>query len=63
MAGEIFISFDTANRQANNLNHSTLTEIAFLFIHGILHILGYEHKEEKDFKLMMDLTNQILSLK
>ena len=63
MAGEIFISLDTAKRQAEKLDHDLLTEVRFLFVHGVLHILGYEHKEEKDFKMMMDLTNQILTLK
>jgi len=63
MAGEIFISFPTAKKQAKDLGHATIIEIAFLFVHGILHILGYEHKEEKDFQLMMNLTNQILAIK
>ena len=63
MIGEIFISLPTAKKQAEELGHEPLTEIIFLFVHGILHILGYEHKEEKDFQIMMDLTNQILALK
>ena len=63
MAGEIFISLPTAKKQAEELGHDPLTEVRFLFVHGILHILGYEHSDEKDFKVMMDLTNQILALK
>lgn len=63
MAGEIFISVPTAIKQAEKLEHEPLTEMRFLFVHGVLHILGYEHKEEKDFQVMMDLTNQILALK
>ncbi len=63
VAGEIFISLPTAKIQAEKAGHDALTEVRFLFVHGVLHILGYEHKEEKDFKIMMDLTNQILALK
>jgi len=58
--GEIFISVPTATLQAKKQGHDLLTEIKFLFVHGVLHILGYEHKEEKDFKIMMDLTSEIL---
>lgn len=63
MAGEIFISLPKAKKQAEDLGHEPLTEVLFLFVHGVLHILGYEHTEEKDFQIMMDLTNQILALK
>lgn len=60
MIGEIFISVDTAEKQAKKLDHDLLTELKFLFVHGVLHILGYEHSSEENFQLMMDLTNQIL---
>ncbi|MBU1446216.1 rRNA maturation RNase YbeY [Patescibacteria group bacterium] len=58
--GEIFISVPTAKKQAKERGHETLTEIKFLFVHGVLHILGYEHQTEKDFQIMMELTNEIL---
>lgn len=60
MVGEIFISVETAKKQAKKLNHDLLTEIKFLFVHGVLHILGYEHSGERDFEIMMDLTNEIM---
>lgn len=60
VVGEIFISVPVAKSQAKEREHNMLTEIKFLFVHGVLHILGYEHKDEKDFKIMMDLTNEIL---
>jgi probable rRNA maturation factor len=60
VVGEIFISVPVAKLQAKERNHDMLTEIKFLFVHGVLHILGYEHKNENDFKIMMDLTNEIL---
>lgn len=44
--GEIYISLDTAKRQAAEYNHSIEREIAFLTVHGLLHLLGYNHGEE-----------------
>jgi probable rRNA maturation factor len=62
-AGEIFISYETAKRQAVENHMDELDELKFLFVHGILHILGYEHQSEKDFQTMMNLTNEILAIK
>jgi len=42
--GSIVISIDMAKKVANSLKHSVDDEIALLFIHGLLHILGYEHE-------------------
>ena len=42
--GSIIISVDKAKEVANNLNHSTDEEITLLFIHGLLHLLGYDHE-------------------
>lgn len=63
VAGEIFISYETAERQARENYMDILDELKFLFVHGILHILGYKHKSEKDFQTMMNLTNEILAIK
>jgi len=42
--GSIIISVDKAKEVASNLNHSTDEEITLLFIHGLLHLLGYDHE-------------------
>lgn len=63
VAGEIFISFETTQHQAEENQMEILDELKFLFVHGILHILGYEHQSEKDFQTMMNLTNEILAIK
>ena len=42
--GSIIISVDTAKRVANELGHSVEDEIKLLFIHGLLHLLGYDHE-------------------
>ncbi|QNO16578.1 rRNA maturation RNase YbeY [Alkalicella caledoniensis] len=46
--GEIYISIDTARRQAQEYQHSLTREIAFLTVHGLLHLLGYDHGDEPD---------------
>lgn len=63
VAGEIFISYETAEKQAHDNYIDVLDELKFLFVHGILHILGYEHQSEEDFQTMMNLTNEILAIK
>ena len=65
MLGDIIISVETAKRMAVEYSISLDREIAFLFIHGILHLLGYDHEtsaedEEEMFALqtkLLDLTN------
>ncbi len=42
--GSIIISVDTAQKIANELGHSIEDEIKLLFIHGLLHLLGYDHE-------------------
>ncbi len=44
--GSIIISIDKAIEVANNLKHSIDNEITLLFIHGILHLLGYNHETD-----------------
>ena len=58
--GDIFISIDTAKRQAESYGHSLRREICFLFTHGLLHLLGYDHMNEEDEKEMFQLQDDIL---
>ena len=44
LMGSVLISTDTASRVASELGHSIECEIALLFLHGVLHILGYDHE-------------------
>ncbi|MCI6343226.1 MAG: rRNA maturation RNase YbeY [Campylobacter sp.] len=44
LMGSVVISTDTASRIAGELGHSIECEIALLFLHGVLHILGYDHE-------------------
>ena len=58
--GDIFINIDYAKRQAKEYGHSYEREICFLFTHGLLHCLGYDHMNEEDEKVMFDLQKKIL---
>ena len=58
--GDIYISIDKAIAQANEYGHSLKRELSFLFIHGLLHLLGYDHMNEEDEKIMFALQDEIL---
>lgn len=59
--GDIYISLDTARSQAKEYGHSLKREICFLSIHGILHLLGYDHMNKEDEKVMFSLQEEILT--
>lgn len=60
--GDIYISIDKLNEQAISYGHSKKREFAFLVTHGLLHLLGYDHIEEDDEKIMFVKQDQILDL-
>ncbi|MGM0419918.1 MAG: rRNA maturation RNase YbeY [Bacillota bacterium] len=60
LLGEVIISLPVAKVQAEEYNHSLKREICFLIVHGILHILGYDHIEKKDREKMRKLENEIM---
>ncbi len=57
MLGEIYISIDTAKKQAEK---GIDYELKFLFIHGVLHLLGYTHETDEKYEKMMTLTRKII---
>jgi len=59
--GEVVISYPQAARQAEENNHQVEEEIALLVIHGILHLLGYEHDEPAREREMRALEERVLS--
>ena len=58
--GDIFINIDYARRQAREYGHSEQREICFLFTHGLLHCLGYDHMTAEEEKEMFALQDRIL---
>lgn len=59
MLGDIVISYDKAKSQSVENECTVEEEIAFLYIHGLLHLLGYDHeKSEEDEKEMFELQEQ-----
>ncbi|QTD41663.1 rRNA maturation RNase YbeY [Sporosarcina sp. Te-1] len=59
--GDIIISVETAKRQAIEYGHDEKREIGFLALHGFLHLLGYDHLNEEEEKVMFGRQKEILS--
>jgi probable rRNA maturation factor len=58
--GDIVISLERAQEQAEDYGHSLLREICFLYVHGFLHLLGYDHLDADDERQMLERQQQIL---
>ena len=58
--GDIFININYCKKQAKEYGHSYDREMGFLFTHGMLHCLGYDHMCEEYEKVMFSLQDQIL---
>ena len=58
--GDIFINVQAIVDQASEYGHSMRREVCFLFTHGLLHLLGYDHMCEEDEKKMFALQDVIL---
>ena len=52
LLGDIIISAETAQRQGEEFGHGLEREIVYLAVHGLLHLLGYDHMTEEDKKIM-----------
>ena len=58
--GDIYISIDKAKEQAQEYGHPLKRELSFLFVHGLLHLLGYDHMNKEDEEVMFKLQDEIL---
>lgn len=59
--GDIIIANETARRQAKETGHSAREEFTFLALHGLLHLLGYDHETLEDETIMFALQRKLLS--
>lgn len=62
MLGEILICLPQAKRQAAEIGNTLERELSFLFTHGLLHLLGYDHMTPEDEAIMFPLQEKILGL-
>ncbi|MFN8522441.1 MAG: rRNA maturation RNase YbeY [Chloroflexota bacterium] len=58
--GDIIISYPRALAQADEYGHSTEREVAYLLVHGLLHILGYDHEEPSEQREMREREERAL---
>ncbi len=60
MLGTILICEERAKAQAAEIGQSADRELCFLFVHGLLHLLGYDHIEKEDEETMFGLQRQVM---
>lgn len=58
--GDIYISVDTAEVQANEKGHSLEREMSVLFVHGMLHLFGFDHGDDAEEEEMEQWASEIL---
>lgn len=61
IVGDIFISVDTAKRQAREKGHDLKREMAILFVHGLLHCMGFDHNTDEEEAEMDGWARKVLS--
>ena len=61
LLGDIIISVERAEEQAKKYGHSKKREMCYLFVHGLLHLFGYEHKNKSDKNQMRKKEERILT--
>lgn len=59
--GDIIISIDRVKRQALEYGHSFERELAYMLVHGFYHLMGYDHIEDEDKKIMRKKEEHILN--
>ena len=62
MLGDIIISVERARIQASDYGHSLRRELVFLTVHGMLHLLGYDHQEENERHEMEEEQRRIMKI-
>lgn len=60
--GDIFVCLERVKEQSEEYGHSFDRELLYMVIHGILHLLGYDHENEKDKKIMREEEEKVLDI-
>ncbi len=60
--GEVIVSYPQAVRQAQQAGHPVERELAFLVVHGILHLMGHDHMDNDDARVMQDEEHRAMEL-
>ena len=60
LIGEVYISVATAERQAKERGHALVDELNKLIVHGILHVHGFDHEEDEDYRKMFAIEKEVL---
>ena len=61
LLGEIYICVPRALQQAKEIGNTPKRELRFLFVHGLLHLLGYDHMKPEDEAIMFPLQERLLA--
>jgi GTP-binding protein Era len=61
LLGDIAVSLERARDQAREYGHSYQRELAFLFVHGLLHLFGYDHETDADARAMEEMQERVLA--
>jgi probable rRNA maturation factor len=59
--GDLVISLETAARQAMDCGHSLAAEVRILLVHGLLHLVGHDHLEDEERKIMAQAEDELLA--
>lgn len=62
MLGDIIISVEKALEQSKDYNHSFLREMVYLTVHSMFHLMGYDHIDEEDKKIMRKKEEEVLEI-
>lgn len=62
LLGDVVISIETADREAIEENISLESKMDWLLVHGVLHLLGYDHEKAKDARVMFAKEKEMLDL-